>query len=177
MQFTETAVSGAYVIELSQRGDDRGFFARLWCSDELEQRGLESAFVQCNTSFSLHAGTLRGLHYQIAPHEEVKLVRCTRGRVFDVALDLRPESSTYGRWIGVELTADNRRMLYVPRGCAHGYLTLEGASEVEYPVSHRYTPAAERGIRWDDGHFNIAWPSVAALTISPKDREWPDYQP
>jgi dTDP-4-dehydrorhamnose 3,5-epimerase len=119
---------------------------------------------------------LRGLHYQAPPHAEVKLIRCVQGRVFDVLVDLRPDSPTYTRWFGVELTPVNRRMLYVPEGCAHGYLTLEDRSEVVYPVSQPYHPEAERGIRWNDPQFAIAWPAIESLTLSPKDREWPDYQ-
>jgi dTDP-4-dehydrorhamnose 3,5-epimerase len=138
-------------------------------------RGLTADFVQCNESFSARKGTLRGLHYQAAPHGEVKLVRCVRGAIFDVLVDLRPDSSTYTRWFGAELTAANRRLLYIPEGCAHGYLTLEDQSEVEYPVSCAYHPDAERGIRWNDPRFAIAWPDVEPLTLSPKDRQWPDY--
>jgi dTDP-4-dehydrorhamnose 3,5-epimerase len=177
MKFTETSVSGAYLVEPEPRGDDRGFFARLWCQDEFAAHGLAAEFVQCNDSFSARRGTLRGLHYQIAPYAEVKLVRCVRGSVFDVLVDLRPESPTYRHWFGTELTARNRRMLYVPEGCAHGYLTLEDESEVVYPVSRPYRPEAERGIRWNDAQFGISWPEAGALTMSPKDERWPDYQP
>jgi len=176
MRFTETAVQGAYLIDPEPRGDERGFFARMWCRDEFAARGLTADFVQCNDSFSVRRGTLRGLHYQAAPYGEVKLVRCVRGSVFDVLVDLRADSPTYTRWFGVELSAENHRMLYVPEGCAHGYLTLEDQSEVEYPVSRAYKAEAERGIRWNDPRFAIAWPLGEPLTLSPKDRQWPDYQ-
>jgi dTDP-4-dehydrorhamnose 3,5-epimerase len=176
MRFTETPIAGAYLIDLDARGDERGFFARLWCRREFAERGLVADFVQCNGSFSAGRGTLRGLHYQEAPHGEVKLVRCIRGSVFDVAVDLRRDSPTYLKWAGATLTVDNRTMLYVPEGCAHGYLTLEPSSEVEYPVSAFYAPASERGVRWDDPLFAIAWP-IAPDVVSPKDRAWPDYQP
>ena len=177
MRFTETSVPGAYLIDPEPRGDERGFFSRLWCRDEFATHGLTADFVQCNDSFSARRGTLRGLHYQAAPFGEVKLVRCVRGSVFDVLVDLRADSPTYTRWFGVELTAENHRMLYVPEGCAHGYLTLEDRSEVEYPVSRAYRPEAERGVRWNDPQFGIEWPLGEPLTLSPKDRQWPDYQP
>jgi dTDP-4-dehydrorhamnose 3,5-epimerase len=177
MRFTDTPVGGAFLVDPQLMTDERGFFARLWCRDELAARGLAADFVQCNNSFSVHRGTLRGLHYQAAPHAEAKLVQCVKGRVWDVLVDLRPDSPTYTQWFGAELSADNRRMLYVPEGCAHGYLTLEDASEVVYPVSHRYHPDAERGVRWNDPRFGIEWPIRDALTLSPKDRQWPDYQP
>jgi dTDP-4-dehydrorhamnose 3,5-epimerase len=177
MRFTETSVTGAYLIEPELHGDARGFFARLWCREELAARGLTAAFVQCNDSFSTRRGTLRGLHYQTPPFAEVKLVRCVRGAVFDVLVDLRPHSPTFSRWFGVELTADNRKMLYVPEGCAHGYLTLEDASEVVYPVSRPYRPDAERGIRWNDPLFRVQWPVTESITLSAKDEQWPDYSP
>lgn len=177
MRFAETPVHGGYVVDPEPRADERGFFARLWCREEFATYGLTADFVQCNDSFSARRGTLRGLHYQQTPHSEVKLVRCVRGSVFDVMVDLRPDSPSYLQWFGVELTADNRRMLYVPEGCAHGYLTLEDGSEVTYPVSRAYRPEAERGVRWNDPRFGIAWPLDEPLTISPKDRQWPDYAP
>jgi dTDP-4-dehydrorhamnose 3,5-epimerase len=177
MRFTETSVKGAYIVEPEARGDARGFFTRLWCQQEFADRGLSAAFVQCNDSFSPGRGTLRGLHYQTAPHQEVKLVRCIRGAVYDVIVDLRPDSPTYLRWVGLELTGENRTMLYVPEGCAHGYLTLEDNSEVTYPVSQFYHPEAERGVRWNDPLFGIQWPNGGARTISPKDQAWPDYTP
>lgn len=176
MQFIETAVIGAYLVRPEVRADERGLFARLWCQEEFAARGLRADFVQCNDSFSAERSTLRGLHYQVAPYEEVKLVRCIRGAVFDVLVDLRPESASYRRWVGVELTADSRSMVYVPAGCAHGYLTLMDNSEVEYPVSQFYQPAAERGIRWNDPLFGIEWP-FAPCRMSVKDQSWPDYTP
>jgi dTDP-4-dehydrorhamnose 3,5-epimerase len=176
MRFAETAVHGAFLVDPEPREDERGFFARLWCRDEFAAHGLTADFVQCNDSFSARRGTLRGLHYQTAPFGEVKLVRCVRGSVFDVLVDLRPDSPTFTRWFGAELSAANRRMLYVPEGCAHGYLTLEDQSEVVYPVSREYRPEAERGVRWNDPRFAIAWPHLEPLTLSPKDRQWPDYQ-
>jgi dTDP-4-dehydrorhamnose 3,5-epimerase len=175
MRFTETSVTGAYLIEPEPHTDARGSFARLWCREEFAMRGLNAAFDQCNDSFSARRGTLRGLHYQAAPYGEVKLVRCVRGAVFDVLVDLRPTSPTFSRWFGAELTAQNGLMLYVPEGCAHGYLTLEDASEVIYPVSRPYHPEAERGIRWNDPHFNVQWPIAESITLSAKDEHWPDY--
>lgn len=175
MKFVETPVAGAWLVEPTPRVDERGFFARVWCTDEFAAQGLTASFVQCNDSLSRHRGTLRGLHYQVAPFGEVKLVRCVRGAVFDVLVDLRPQSPSYLRWYGAELTADNRTMLYVPEGCAHGYLTLEDGSEVMYPVTCAYRPDAERGVRWNDPAFGIAWPDVGPLTMSPKDEAWPDY--
>jgi dTDP-4-dehydrorhamnose 3,5-epimerase len=177
MIFTETPVAGAYLVELELFTDERGFFARLWSLDEFGSRGLTGAFVQCNNSFSARRGTLRGLHYQAAPHEEVKLCRCIKGAVFDVVADMRPASPTYLRWYGVELTAANRHMLYVPEGCAHGYLTLEDDSEVMYSVSRAYHPDAERGVRWNDPAIGIVWPIATGLTLSPKDLRWPDVTP
>jgi dTDP-4-dehydrorhamnose 3,5-epimerase len=177
VRFHETRVRGSYLIEADPRGDDRGFFARLWCRDEFAERGLTADFVQCNDSFSVTAGTLRGLHYQAPPHAEVKLVRCIRGSVFDVVVDLRRDSATYLQWFGTELSADSLHMLYVPEGCAHGYLTLTDSSEVVYPVSRAYKADAERGIRWNDPAFSIEWPAARPLTISAKDRAWPDYVP
>ena len=177
MRFTETRVQGAYLVEPEPRGDDRGFFARIWCRDEFAAQGLSAVFVQCNDAFTAKRGTLRGLHYQSAPHEEVKLIRCVRGAVFDVLVDLRPASPTYAQWVGVTLSAENRTMVYVPEGCAHGYLALEDGSEVIYPVTKAYQPAAERGVRWNDPRFGIEWPEIGPLLISPKDEGWPDYRP
>jgi dTDP-4-dehydrorhamnose 3,5-epimerase len=177
MRFAETELPGAFVIDLERREDERGFFARAWCERELAEHGLDTRVSQCNLAFNERRGTLRGLHYQVAPHAEVKLVRCTRGAVYDVIVDLRPESATYTRWIGVELTEDNRRMLYVPEGFAHGYLTLADATETFYQVSVPYTPDAERGARWDDPAFGIEWPQTEGLVMSDKDRSWPDFEP
>jgi len=175
--FNETKVEGAFVIDLEPRGDERGFFARAFCRREFEQRGLNPDVAQCNLSLSAHVGTLRGMHFQRAPHEEAKLVRCTRGSLWDVVLDLRPESRSYLSWYGVELTADNRRMLYVPKGCAHGFQTLAPDTEAFYQVSASYAPEAEGGVRWNDPAFGLEWPEAAERTISAKDLSWPDYQP
>jgi dTDP-4-dehydrorhamnose 3,5-epimerase len=173
MRFISVPIAGAWLVEPEARADERGFFARLWCRDELEARGLRADFIQCNNSFSAARGTLRGLHYQAAPHAEAKLLSCTRGRVFDVLVDLRPGSPTFRQWFGAELTAENRRMMYVPEECAHGYLTLEDASEVIYPVTAAYHPESERGLRWNDPAVGIQWP-IEPLAMSDKDRRWPD---
>jgi dTDP-4-dehydrorhamnose 3,5-epimerase len=175
--FTETEVLGAFIIDLERRGDERGFFARAFCRREFEEHGLNPEVVQCNLSLSADIGTLRGMHFQLPPHEEAKLVRCTRGALYDVALDLRPKSPSYLRWVGAELTAENRTMLYVPEGCAHGFQTLATDTEAFYQVSASYAPEAERGVRWDDPAFGIEWPEAAERTLSDKDRAWPDYVP
>jgi dTDP-4-dehydrorhamnose 3,5-epimerase len=174
--FNETNIPGAWVIELEQRGDDRGFFARAWCANEFTDHGLNARLVQVNLSFNEMAGTLRGMHYQRKPHEEAKCVRCTRGAIYDVVLDLRPDSPSYKAWFAVELTADNRRMLYVPEGCAHGYQTLSDATETIYQVSEFYAPESEGGVRWDDPTFAIEWPDAGRRMLSPKDAAWPDYE-
>ena len=173
MRFGPTRLRGAVLIELERRADDRGFFARTFCEAEFAAAGLETRFVQANASGNPRAGTLRGLHYQVPPYAEVKVVRCTRGAVFDVIVDLRPESPTYRQWQGLELTAAEGTMLYVPGGFAHGYQTLVDDTEVAYQVSQPYTPGAEAGIRYDDPALSIAWP-LAVSAISGKDREWPD---
>jgi dTDP-4-dehydrorhamnose 3,5-epimerase len=177
MHFAETPIKGAFLIDAQPMADERGSFTRLWCEREFVQHGLTTAFVQANTSVSDRQGTLRGLHYQLAPHDEVKLVRCIRGSVYDVIVDVRPGSPTYLRWHGVELSARNARALYVPHGLAHGYLTLEDDSEVMYPVSGFYHPGSERGVRWDDPLFGIGWPATPSLHISTKDCGWPDFVP
>lgn len=174
MIFSETKLSGAYIIEMEKRGDTRGFFARAYCQHEFADLGLMTTIVQTNVSFSQTKGTLRGMHYQAAPYAEAKLIRCTQGSIFDVIVDLRPASPTYKTWIGVELSAANHRMLYVPEGFAHGFLTLEDEVEVTYQVSQFYTPEAERGARWDDPAFGIEWPLPVSV-ISDKDCGWPDY--
>ena len=176
MIFQETELKGAFLIEMEPIGDNRGFFARAWCEREFEEHGLITHFVQANITFSPQRGTLRGMHYQIAPHEEVKLVRCTRGATYDVIIDLRPESPTYGQWLGSELTADNRKMVYIPAGFAHGYQILVDGSEVFYQVGQFYAPGYERGIRWDDPAFGIEWPIDGPLVLSQKDKNWPDYE-
>ena len=172
MRFESTALPGVTLVDLEPRGDDRGFFARLFCSREFEAAGLDPRVLQINDSVSRDRGTLRGLHYQISPAEETKLVRCVRGALYDVVLDLRVDSPTYGRYWAGELSADNRRMVFVPRGCAHGFLTLADDTEAMYLVSHPYSPAHERGIRWDDPAFGIAWPCAPSV-ISDKDRRHP----
>ncbi len=176
MKFAPTAIPGAYVVEIEPREDERGFFARGWCQKEFRDHGLSPVVAQCNLSFNRWKGTVRGLHYQLAPHAENKLVRCTAGAVFDVAVDLRPESPAFRRWVGVELSASNRRMFYVPEGCAHGYQTLDDGSEVFYQVSDFYHPESERGVRWNDPAFGIAWP-LPPSAVSPKDQGYPDFQP
>lgn len=175
MIFSQTAVKDAFIIELEKRSDERGFFARSWCKNEFHVKGLNTNLVQSNIAFNKHKGTLRGLHYQISPYEETKLIRCTKGSIYDVIVDLRVSSPSYMKWIGVELTDDNYRMLYVPEGFAHGYQTLEDNSEVTYQVTQFYTPDAERGIRWNDPSFNISWLITAEMIISEKDQSWPDY--
>lgn len=171
MKFVETPLAGAFVIQPERRSDERGFFARVFCRDEFAAHGLDYTAAQCNISFNPTKATLRGMHYQVAPHQEVKLVRCTMGAIFDVIVDLRADSR-FGRWFGVELSAENRDMLYVPKGFAHGYLTLTAASEIFYQVSEFYRPEFERGARWDDPAFGIKWPLRPEL-ISDKDREHP----
>ena len=174
MQFIETKLPGAYIINLDTLEDERGFFARAFCQKEFEENGLKSNIAQCNLSFNHKKGTLRGMHYQVKPYEEVKMVRCTQGKILDVIIDLRKDSATYKKWIGVELTAENNRMLYVPEGFAHGYQTLEDNSVVYYQVTEFYQPGSERGIRWNDPAFNIDWPLEISV-ISDKDNAHPDY--
>ena len=175
--FRETRLKGAFIIELERIKDTRGFFARAWCKKEFEAHSLNPGLLQCNISFNKNRGTLRGMHYQTAPHEEAKLVRCTRGAIYDVIIDFRPESPTYQGWLGVELTADNHKMLYVPENFAHGYQTLIDNTEVFYQVSQVYSPESERGVRWDDPAFGVEWPETDNLMISEKDNNWPDYLP
>lgn len=174
MQFLETPLDGARLIELDKIGDDRGFFARAFCEREFSQAGLVSRFVQVNNSLSADKGTLRGMHYQLAPKAETKLVRCIRGSLWDVILDLRPDSPTFGRHFGAELSADNRRMMYVPKGFAHGFITLEDDTEAFYFVDEMYAPDMERGIRWNDPEFGIEWPAQP-LIISDKDAGHRDF--
>lgn len=176
MKFEETPLPGAYVIELERFGDDRGFFARAFCRDEFKSQGLTTGVVQINDSLSAQKGTLRGMHYQIAPHQETKVVRCIRGALYDVILDMRKSSPTFGQHFGVELSADNRRMLYVPRGFAHSFITLQEDTESLYFVDSPYAPDAERGVRWNDPKFNVQWP-LQPTTVSDKDASWPDFSP
>lgn len=172
--FIETKLKGAYIIDLERRGDDRGFFARSWCRQEFEDHGLSPRCVQINIGFSPKKGTLRGMHHQVAPHREVKVVRCTMGAIFDVIIDLRPDSPTHRQWTGVELNSGNRRMLYVPEGFAHGYQTLEDNTEIYYQTSQFYAPDSARGVRYNDPAFGIEWP-LGVASISNADGLWPDY--
>jgi dTDP-4-dehydrorhamnose 3,5-epimerase len=173
----ETPLAGAFVIELEPVLDERGFFARTFDAETFRDHGLDPCVVQCSTSFNSKSGTLRGMHYQAAPDQECKLVRCTRGRIFDVIVDLRPDSETYCRWFGLDLAADGWRELYVPKDFAHGFQTLEEESEVYYQISHGYVPEHARGVRWDDPAFAIEWPPVKERTMSDKDRNYPDFRP
>lgn len=168
MIFTETGLAGAYVLDPERIEDERGFFARMWSRQDFVDRGLTADLAQCSVSFNVRKGTLRGMHFQAAPHQEAKLVRCTRGAIFDVIVDLRPESSTYCAWFGTELNAENRRMLFVPEGFAHGFQTLVDAAEVFYQISEVYHPEAARGVRWDDPAFGIRWP-LDVTVISARD--------
>lgn len=172
MKFTETAIKGAYVIDIEPSNDERGFFARSWCLDEYAQYGLNTEVVQCGISYNWYKGTLRGMHYQEPPHAEAKTIRCTKGAVYDVILDIRPDSETYKQWVSTHLSADNRRMLYVPEGVAHGFLTLVDDTELMYVLSHRYEPASARGIRWDDPAFQIEWIPMESYIISQKDKSF-----
>lgn len=176
MDFIQTPLKDAYLIDLNKIGDERGFFARLFCQKEFAKQGLESAVVQANNSFSAEKGTLRGLHYQLFPKEESKLVRCISGSFYDVIVDLRPASPTFKAAFGAVLSAQNRLMMYVPKGFAHGFLTLEPNSEILYLVSEFYSKELERGIRWDDPSFNIQWPAVPRV-ISERDRNHPNFNP
>jgi dTDP-4-dehydrorhamnose 3,5-epimerase len=175
--FEATKLQDAYVLDLERREDERGFFARAWCQREFEARGLVADLVQANVGYSMRRGTIRGLHYQIAPFEEAKIVRCVRGAIWDVIIDLRPDSVTYCQWFGIELRAVDRRQLYVPKGFAHGYQTLVDDCEIFYLVSEVYSPTSERGIRWNDPRFAITWPMGDTLDVSAKDRAWPDFHP
>ena len=172
MIFSKTQLPGVFLIDIEPAGDSRGFFARSWCHKEFADAGLSTAIKQINIANSKQAGTLRGMHYQVSPYGEDKVIRCVRGAAFDVAVDVRPESETYLQWIGVELTADNRKALYIPKGFAHGYQTLEGDTELHYLVSEFYTPDAESGLRYDDPAIGIEWP-VPVQVISDKDSQWP----
>jgi dTDP-4-dehydrorhamnose 3,5-epimerase len=174
MIFTETKLKGAYIIELERLQDERGFFARSWCQKEFKAHGLNPRLVQCNISFNAKKGTLRGMHYQIAPFEEAKLIRCTRGAIHDIVVDIRPHSPTFKEYVGLLLTAENRRLVFVPEGFAHGFLTLEGNSEVFYQMSEFYAPDHARGFRWDDPSFKIQWP-YDVLVISDRDRNYPEF--
>lgn len=174
MIFTETKLKGAFVLEIKKLEDERGFFGRSWCANEMKEHGLNANVRQANTSLSKSKGTLRGMHYQLDPYQETKLIRCTHGSIYDVIIDLRPDSPTYKDWFGIELSRDNYKMLYVPEDFAHGFITLEDDVEVTYLVTQFYTPGAEAGIRWDDPGFNIQWP-IKPVIISDKDSVHPDY--
>jgi len=176
MKFHPTPLAGAYTIELEKRGDDRGFFARFFCVKEFEALGLDPKIVQINNSLSRIQGTLRGLHYQLSPKAETKIVRCIRGALYDVILDLREGSPTFGQWFGAELTAENRTMMYVPKGFAHGFITLQPDTEAFYLATEFYGPDRERCVRWNDPKFGIKWPAEPVV-ISDKDKATPDFSP
>lgn len=176
MIFVPLRLPGAYLIELEPQQDERGFFARTWDRSVFEAHGLNPRIEQCSVSFNRRRGTLRGMHYQVAPHEEAKLIRCGRGAIYDVIIDLRPSSAAFGHWEAVELTADNRRMLYVPEGLAHGFLTLADSTEVFYQISEPYHPESARGVRWNDPAFAVTWPEPVQV-ISDRDASYPDYEP
>lgn len=174
MIFEETKISGVFEIHPERKPDERGFFARTWCQKEFAEHGLDSRLVQCSLSYNTHKGTLRGMHYQAAPFAETKVARCTQGAIYDVVLDLRPESATFKDWTSVVLTAENREMIYIPKGCAHGFLTLQDATEVFYQMSEFYNAESARGVRWDDPAFKIVWPEKVKV-ISERDRTYPDF--
>ncbi len=174
MIFKETNLKGAFIIEIEKKVDNRGFFARTWCRKEFEAYDLNLQLFQANVSFSKRKGTLRGMHYQVAPYEESKLVRCTSGAIFDVIIDLRPDSPTYRQWLGMELTSENYKMLFVPKNFAHGFQTLKDNTEVIYQVSQFYSPESERGIRYNDPTFGIKWP-IDAQVVSDKDKNCSNY--
>lgn len=175
MIFEETKIAGVCILAPETHCDERGFFARTWCEQESAANGLNSRIVQCSISFNAKKGTLRGVHYQLEPYQEAKLVRCTQGSLYDVALDLRLGSPTYLHWVSAELTAENRRALYIPEGCAHGFLTLEDNTEALYQMSEFYHPEASSGVRWNDPAFGIAWPFPAAV-MSERDRSYADFK-
>jgi len=175
MIFTETKLPGVFLIEPQRFEDERGFLAPSFSANEFAARGMESVFVESIISFNKQRGTLRGMHYQAAPFGQAKLVRCTRGVVFDVAVDLRPDSPTFKQWIGVELSAENRSMIYLPPECGHGYLTLVDEAEVFYMTAGLYKPESARGFRWNDPTFSIEWPDAGELILNERDREYPDF--
>ncbi len=175
MVFTETSLRGVFIIDLEPHEDERGFFARSWCRREFQTNGLNSSMAQCNVSFNKRKGTLRGMHYQLSPHTEAKLVRCTMGGIYDVALDLRHNLPTFKQWVAVQLTGENRRMLYIPEGVAHGFQTLTDNTELFYQISEFYDAESARGVRWDDPAFGIAWPHEEQRIISLRDQSYPDF--
>lgn len=175
MILRRTEVNGVFEVRLEPKIDERGFFARTWCQTEFKEYGLNSRLVQCSVSVNTRKGTLRGIHYQTAPYSEIKLVRCTKGAIYDVIVDLRPTSPTFKKWIGVMLTAANRQAIYVPEECGHGFLTLEDETEVFYQMSEFYHPELARGVRWDDSSFQIVWPGEVEV-ISERDRSYADFE-
>jgi dTDP-4-dehydrorhamnose 3,5-epimerase len=175
MIFTPTRIADVFEIQIEPKTDERGFFARSWCQDEFLSHGLNPRLVQCNISFNTHNGTLRGIHYQASPHAEAKLMRCTQGSLFDVAVDLRPNSPTFKEWTGVVLSASRRNMLYVPEGCGHGFLTLEDNTEILYQMSEFYSGNDACGVRWNDPAFGISWPADIRV-ISERDRTYPNFE-
>jgi dTDP-4-dehydrorhamnose 3,5-epimerase len=174
MQFRPLEIPGVFAIEADRLPDERGFFANIWSPDQVRTHGLNPGLTDMSVSYNAKAGTLRGLHFQVAPHEETKLVRCTRGAIFDVAVDLRPSSPTYKRYVTMQLTDDNYTALYIPEGCAHGFLTLADRSEVLYLITHTYAPEYARGYRWDDPAFGVSWPATPSC-MSERDRNYPDF--
>jgi len=175
MRFEKTKIPGLFVIEMERREDHRGFFARSWCQQEFSQQGLSSRVVQINVGYTAKAGGLRGMHFQAVPNAEAKTARCTQGAIFDVAVDLRPESTTFKQWFGAELSATNHRMLHIPEGCAHGYQTLADETEMEYLTTAYYSPQDASGVRFDDPEFGIVWP-LPVSSISDADKSWPDFE-
>lgn len=175
MKFSETAIAGCFLIELEPRSDERGFFSRMYCADEFRLHGLDPHIAQINTALTIKAGTVRGMHFQIAPHADTKLLRCLNGAVYDVCVDLRPDSPSYCQWVSVELTAGNRHMLFLPAGTAHGYQTLTDNAEIMYTTNRRYAPESATGVRYNDPAFGVQWP-LAVTEISDADRNWPDFR-
>ena len=176
MTFRQTKLPGVFEIRLEPKSDERGFFARSWCQKEFGSKGLNPKLVQCNISFNVRKGTLRGVHYQAAPYAETKIVRCTRGTIYDVVVDLRPQSPTFKHWIALVLADTNRNMVYIPGGCARGFLTQEDETEVFYQMSEVYNAESARGVRWDDPAFQIVWPARVEV-ISERDRTYPNFEP
>jgi dTDP-4-dehydrorhamnose 3,5-epimerase len=177
MKFTETAIAGAYLIDLERAEDHRGFFARAFSAREFAEKGLVTHYPEINFSSSIRKGTIRGLHYQKWPHQEDKVVRCVRGRLFDVMIDLRPDSPSFLKWAGIEISAESHQAIYVPAGCAHGVQTLEDDTEMLYMVSATYNPAAEAGICWNEPFFGVEWPDVGQRIVTDKDQSWPAFHP
>ena len=175
MLFKETSLKGAFIVDVELREDERGFFARSWCENEFKEHGLTPHLAQCNISFNKKLGTLRGMHYQVSPFVEAKLVRCTKGAIYDVIVDLRPESPTFKQWFRVELTEENHRSVFIPAGFAHGFQTLQDNSEVFYQMSEFYHPECARGVRWNDPAFGIDWP-IDQQIISQRDQEYPNFE-